>query len=163
MRMLKQRLVDCFKQNWHNKVWSSDRFCQYRSFKDYRQYESYLSVLQIKRSRDLIVRFRLGINELNNNKFRYSVNQQTRLCPLCGLAEEDETHFVFDCQAYVDIRNTFITDHLVPRRAGMGGLARLFDLSSIHNLVLYLTNCFKHRNEKLEAVHLLTDSAIGNC
>ena len=108
IREFKQRLVDGFSQDWHDKIYSSARFLQYSHFKHVLEFEAFLSTLTAKRYRDAIVRFRLGVNALAANKYRYSQNDQARICPLCKTAEEDEMHFVFFCPALQQIRNTYI-------------------------------------------------------
>ena len=58
LRELKQRLIDCYAQDWHN-ISTKERFENYRGFKQILQFESYLSYLTVKRYRDAIVRIRL--------------------------------------------------------------------------------------------------------
>ena len=103
LRELKQRLIDCYAQDWHEKMSTKERFENYRGFKQILQFESCLSYLTIKRYRGARVRIQLGVNELACNKYRYNPNVSQRLCPVCESAEEFEMHLIFACRAYDNI------------------------------------------------------------
>ena len=49
LRELKQRLIDCNTQDWHDKISTKESFKTYRRFKQILQFESYLSYLTVKR------------------------------------------------------------------------------------------------------------------
>lgn len=147
LKMLKQRLLDCFQQDWHAKLFDSERFVTYRSFKTILQYEHYLSSLHIRRYRDVLVRFRVGINDLYCNRHRYNVNRRLELCPLCGLAEEDEIHFIFACQAYSNIRQQFSLNILFNNCLRARNFVNLMNIENQEMLASFIFDCLKLRQE----------------
>ena len=56
----KQRIIERFKQEWNAKVYDSDRFSTYDSFKSVHQLETFLNTITIKKFRDALIRLRLG-------------------------------------------------------------------------------------------------------
>jgi exonuclease III len=112
LRIFKQRLIDCYKQDWHSRIEESDRFEKYRTFKFVFQPENYLNILTIRKFRNAFIRFRLGLNELNiNNRF----NNLPQQCPFC-LKIESEEHFLLECQRYADLRLRFISRYYLNAR-----------------------------------------------
>jgi exonuclease III len=104
---LRQRMTDCYKQEWSAKMRDSDRFIFYRSFKSLLKPEEYLANVTISKFRNALIRLRLGVNELGINKRFGTAN---RNCPFCN-AIETEQHFVFECQKYSIIRDKFIAKY----------------------------------------------------
>lgn len=100
-------MVDKFKADWFEKLCSSDRFSIYRLFKFDFCAELYLDNITIKRFRDALIRFRLGINELGINK-RFQGTGVCRDCPFCPGIVEDECHFLFVCVMYKEIRERYL-------------------------------------------------------
>ena len=47
LRVFRQRMVDCYMQDWNSKLFESDRFSTYRSFKSLLQPEKYLNDITI--------------------------------------------------------------------------------------------------------------------
>jgi len=108
LKLLKQRMIDCYRQDWSNKLNDSDRFCTYRSFKCLFEPERYLTDITIVKFRNVLVRFRMGVNELNVNN-RYT--NKSHLCPFCE-AIENEMHFLFHCSKYKEIREKYIMKYI---------------------------------------------------
>jgi len=92
LNCLKQRLKDCFQQKWHGKSSDSDRVLTYRSFMKSLEAEQCINELKIKKFRDTLIRFRLGINELHVNR-RYERDRSLN-CPFCLNSVENERHFL---------------------------------------------------------------------
>ena len=67
--------------------------------------EGYLNSLDVKKFRDVFIRFRFGINDLSNNK-RYA-NTSDAKCPFCK-ERENEEHFLWSCPAYEEIRKKYL-------------------------------------------------------
>ena len=107
LRLFKQRQIDCFKQDWHNGLTTSDRFVTYRSFKTILEPERYLMGITIAKFRQTLTRFRLGINDLNINN-RYSTTPTN--CPFCNCIES-EYHFLFACPEYSIPRGRYVFKH----------------------------------------------------
>ena len=69
----------------------------YRTFKNNISLEKYLSVLK-EDQRILFTKFRISAHKLEIEKGRYSgLRVEERLCKLCNLETEDETHFLLQC------------------------------------------------------------------
>ena len=104
LKIFKERLVDCYKQDWNGKLNNSERFQTYRSFKSLLQPEKYLQDITISKFRIAFSRFRLGVNDLNANK-RFGIHSCA--CPFCAKVE-NEKHFLIECSKYDELREKFI-------------------------------------------------------
>ena len=82
----------------------SDRFTQYRKFKSVLEPEKYLDSIRQKCFRDALIRFRLGISDINVHKNRCKASVYGNDCPFCPGVEENECHLCFKCSMYNDIR-----------------------------------------------------------
>eukprot|EP00745_Piridium_sociabile_P012148 TRINITY_DN18857_c0_g1_i10.p1 TRINITY_DN18857_c0_g1~~TRINITY_DN18857_c0_g1_i10.p1 ORF type:complete len:206 (-),score=0.01 TRINITY_DN18857_c0_g1_i10:531-1148(-) len=71
IQVFKQRLIDCYMQEWSSKLYDSDRYSTYRCFKSLLQPEKYLSDITIITFRTVFVKFRLGLCDINTHK-RYT-------------------------------------------------------------------------------------------
>jgi len=100
LNAFKERMIDCYKQDWFAKLCESERFVTYRSYKSLLETEKYLHDLTIAKFRKVFVWFRLGVNVLNVNN-RY--NNRSKLCPFCEEIE-DERHFLLKCHKYNVLR-----------------------------------------------------------
>ena len=109
LSVFRQRMVDCYKQDWHSKLDESDRYITYRSFKSVHQPEKYLYDITISKFRKALTKIRLGINELRTNK-RYTDTSAVTTCPFCS-AEETEIHFLLMCPKYKSLRGKYIDKH----------------------------------------------------
>ena len=107
LRVLKQRMIDCYMQDWNNKLYNSDRYSTYRSFKSLFCRERYLNDITLTKFRNIFVRFRLGIIDININK-RYAAENVSKLCPFCSYTE-DELHVLLYCKKYTDLRERFLS------------------------------------------------------
>ena len=117
LSLFKRKMVERFQEEWHTKIFNSDRFATYRIFKLLHGAEKYLNDITIKKFRDALVRLRFGINELKVNKRYESQNIVNENCAFCPGFLEDETHFLFHCLVYTSIRQKYIaefTDQEVP-------------------------------------------------
>ena len=109
IRTLKQRLIDCYKQNWHSKITTSERCATYASFKEDHTKEHYIEQIQIAKYRRTFTKLRLGITEINNNKRFRNINAQKN-CPFCT-STEDEQHILLKCHMYNRLRTKYIAKH----------------------------------------------------
>ena len=106
---LKQRMKDCFLQEWNRKNTSSDRYKWFSTIKQNHGVENFLNLLDIKKFRDVFIRFRFSINDLRCNK-RYDHLLSTN-CPFCGTIENEE-HFLLVCPAYQQLREKYISRYV---------------------------------------------------
>ena len=109
-KVFKQRVIDCFIQDWLSTVHNSTALKDYSLIKHTFGDEPYLDIL----SRDMRIYFtRLRFSTLNLRieTGRYSnppVSRSERLCPCCNATDiEDSYHFLFLCSCYNEIRQNF--------------------------------------------------------
>eukprot|EP00745_Piridium_sociabile_P006243 TRINITY_DN14019_c0_g1_i8.p1 TRINITY_DN14019_c0_g1~~TRINITY_DN14019_c0_g1_i8.p1 ORF type:complete len:809 (-),score=78.12 TRINITY_DN14019_c0_g1_i8:134-2281(-) len=102
----RERMVDVVKQKWFADIRESERCQLYKSFKSVLSTEIYFSDITIKAFRDSLVRFRLGVSEINThrNRFISNITAGKNDCPFCPQTIEDEKHFIFHCPKYGNIR-----------------------------------------------------------
>ena len=109
LRCLKQRIIDCRWQDWHDHVHSSDRFSMYSLFKVSPEIEQYVGMEINRYVKKALTRFRFGISDIACHCFRYSQRSDTEiLCRLCHTANEDDLHFLLCCPALIDLRTKLI-------------------------------------------------------
>ena len=84
----------------------------YKHLKTDFAYERYLDIVRNTKYRHLITQIRVSAHKLRIETGRYGrnrVDRNQRLCQLCNTQEiEDESHFLFKCDTYSDIRRHFI-------------------------------------------------------
>ena len=112
MKCLKQRLRDCYCQEWHGNIGNSERFQMYSAFKSALEPEGYLNHLNIKKIREVFVRFRLRINELSANRGYVKEQRDNMNCPFCRDTTENEEHFLLFCHEYEDLRGKYLKYHV---------------------------------------------------
>ena len=82
LKNLKVKMISEFEQAWGQKMKSSERFIFYDSFKKIHHVELYLNDITVKKFRDAMIRFRLGLNSLKVNN-RFSKVSENKDCPFC--------------------------------------------------------------------------------
>jgi hypothetical protein len=117
IRQFKQRLIDCFLQDWHSKIVSSSRFQFYSSFKSTHCQTQEIFQIKSIAVRKAFIQFRLGVSPIKCHRYRYRPNSPAnRNCPFCPGCVENEYHFLLNCPKYSQLRNStlpimFITQH----------------------------------------------------
>ncbi len=143
-------MIERFKEDWYRKICQSDRYSSYRQFKSSHEAEKYVNDVTIKKFRDSLVRFRLGVNELGINK-RFSVpNYSTKICPFCPNIFEDEEHSLFNCPVYSDIRHKYLR-HMTGNdiECTLNVLFRNNTVQMSRNLAMYVYYALKLREENM--------------
>ena len=84
--VFKQRVVDVFKQNWFNDIARNGTLVLYKEFKQYVEYENYLTKLPSK-LRIPLAKLRLSSHQLLIETGRYSQNRTERAHRLCTLCD----------------------------------------------------------------------------
>jgi len=109
--IIKSRIIDSYKQNWHRTLEDSSMLDIYRTFKSNLEYEIYLDLVP-KHLRFYLCRLRLSVHPLRIQTGRYNGNtiaRQERYCLCCNTTDiEDEFHFVCICSTFVDLRKKYI-------------------------------------------------------
>ena len=95
-KVFKKRLIDCHAQNWHEHVYTSDRFNVYRQDVNLYIKSNFTSVMN-KHICDVLITFRVGASQIRTHKLWY-VQHEDLMCPLCNKCPEDEIHFLFHCE-----------------------------------------------------------------
>jgi hypothetical protein len=140
--VLKQRLVDMYLQDWNSCLNLSQRYDEYRLFKQGLYLETYLDCLNIKCFRDTLVRVRLGISNLRVHKNRYK-NYAVNRCPFCP-AEDNEVHMLYGCIQYEQLRPHFLRNvEPFNQRHHFANLMATTDIGKIRQLAWYFYKCFQ--------------------
>ena len=145
-------MINEFKEDWSKKLEDSDRFLVYRTFKFVFGAESYLTNITLKRFRDALIRFRLGLNDMGINQRFTNKNKN---CPFCENIFEDERHVIFVCKSYEDLRCKYLIDFISSSNCTVKNILMVTDLTLdlVRKLGMYLYYCFKRRDEKTDGNH----------
>ena len=151
LTLFRERLVDCFKQNWSSKMSSSNTFDHFHSFKSLIQREPFLANGNISRHfRNILVKFRLGVSKLNCHRYRFYKNTNLLNCPFCGDLKEDEMHFLLVCNVYEDLRLNILPSDVISRRNEQTMYKLIGQNVYSHTISKYLYFAFKVRSERLK-------------
>ena len=111
-KMIKQRLLDIFTQEWKADLELNQVLTLYKHFKTNFKYEDYLTISKCRRYRNALVRLRLSSHSLRIESGRYGQNRisrNERICQFCSIGDiEDEYHFVLVCTMYNELRVKYI-------------------------------------------------------
>ena len=105
LKQVKQRLKDWFMQEWNSLNRTSERYKWYSIFKTSFGLEEYLNNIDIKKFRDVLIRFRFGINVLAVNSMNKNISDLN--CPFCE-SRDNEKHFLFECKTYSFLRQKYL-------------------------------------------------------
>ena len=111
----------------------------YRYFKHTLVLETYLLDLD-NSSRFILTKFRCRNIKLPNNLYRFSVDDEDRVCKLCADGSiGDEKHYLLDCNFFASKRNILVSPHL-PRQYND---SKMFELLMNSSNITVLTNLCK--------------------
>jgi hypothetical protein len=93
--IIKQRILDIFKQSWYTTINNSNRLSHYCLFKHEFETEKYLQLNMDTKYKTTITKFRLLTNNLAIETGRYNnTERQQRYCTQCNMNMiEDPYHF----------------------------------------------------------------------
>ena len=149
VRVFRERLVDCWWQDWNDHVQTSSRFDFYRLWSHSRCLPVYMSERIDCHLKCIMTRFRLGISDISVHYYRYRQScHRDLICPLCRESEEDEIHFVLSCPGLRDIREQYIPRkyYTFPCLFRLTSLMTSANDSVVRNLAIYLHQAFKRRS-----------------
>jgi hypothetical protein len=152
----KDRLICCYKQNWHSVIENNDKYSWYYSFKCTSEAEDYLMFITNKWMRDTLARFRLRACGLKNHKQWFTTDEQNAIdliCPVCGQGSEDEVHFIFHCQAYTELRKKYTLFDSITTQPNMNHVSTILaskDETEITSLAKYIVEALRVRKKKIE-------------
>ena len=137
LRKLKDKLVFNFQQSWLHKMESSERFSFYKTFKKVFLAELYLNDITVKKFRDALIQFRLGLNNLKVNR-RFERANLDKKCDFCEDLLEDEQHFLLQCPKYDPIREKYLNSYFNLDVITVAELLETLDLICIRQLAMYI-------------------------
>lgn len=150
MKLFKQRLVDCSKQDWHRQINNSSKAHYYRYYMTNLTLANYISYKIPLKFRIALSRLRCSVHELNIETGRhYNIPQENRLCSLCNAYEiEDEFHFIMTCSLYDELRHTYLP-HLDNTVKNVEAFIRLMNSTEAITMCLakFIYYAFKLRKE----------------
>ena len=105
-----QTLVDLSMQFSSEKIESESKLYLYKNDTNHLGISKYLSSIFGRERRSALSNLRLGTTDLELEKGRHrNIPRDARYCKNCNSREvEDETHFLFKCPAFDQIRKPFI-------------------------------------------------------
>ena len=151
-KLFKNRVIECFIQEWQCSLESSSSLSELRYFKPYFEYEQYLDILP-PNLRFFLSRMRLSAHSLRIQTGRYTQNaipRNERFCMCCTSHDiEDVYHFICICKAFEKIRKQYITEYYYKKPS----VFKFNALMSTNNEAL-LINLAKYIKTALEARQL---------
>ena len=111
--VFRQRLLDCYSQNWNESVKASSRCYHYKHFKTLLDVERYLIINMPVQHRYAMSRFRSSSHKLCIETGRHNnIPIHLRLCQFCLENQlnviDCEYHVFFQCKKYEDIRSQYL-------------------------------------------------------
>jgi hypothetical protein len=105
---VKVSVRECGERLWMDRLCTKVKAAVYLDLKQKPGWEEYLGREEFERGGRLRFKFRSGSLLLNVERGRRSGVSADRRCEACdSMREETVEHFLFDCAAYVDIRQKF--------------------------------------------------------
>ena len=159
----RQQLRDNFTQYWKSRVSDISREKKLQLYAQIKQepvIENYMDLPSF-RDRQRITKFITSNHCLEIEKGRHeNIPREQRLCKACESgATEDEEHFLFDCNAYTQLRQT----HLNPQNSGQHCDNRLQQFFANHDplhITTYLKTAYDLR-DKIVNFHVSQVSMCG--
>ena len=156
---LKQRITDQGFQEQRSQIFNSNKLLFYRNFYKNNRSE-YVDILKNKSERSTLSQLRLSAHCLEIEKGRHqSLPLNERKCKICNNGSiEDENHFLFQCEGYTNLRQTFIhkigtTSYKISTEKWISYL----DSNSINilkTIAKYIKDCLVLRNNLLDNLPL---------
>ena len=106
---LRQRLIDCFAQDWHSAILGNAMFEVYSSVNHSLNLKSYLVNVKCIQMRHVFARFRIGMSPLRSRSIQFVNRSNINTdCPFCTNTPETEFHFLLVCPKYDYLRTFYI-------------------------------------------------------
>ena len=148
VKKFRQRLIDQFKQNWHEKITTRDRYNIYRTLKNEHKKEDYLNFITIIKYRKLLSKLRLGTLEIFYNR-RFKDPEADTTCPFCEEIETEE-HLLLDCPMYNNIRHKYLAKFWITlNNVNLTDLVTNKNAEIVKATAMYTYYALKYREENL--------------
>ena len=104
--VIKQRIIDTYRQRWHENVSNSQQLISYYRLKQTHDFEKYLDIIKETKFRSSLTRFRVSSHYLRIESGRYeNIPRENRICINCPMkVVENEYHFLLVCPMYRHLR-----------------------------------------------------------
>ena len=148
--ILRQRLIDCFEQDWHAGLESHSFFDVYSSFKQTISISCHLNIITNIKLRNVMSRFRIGMSPLKCHFLQYTPKSNRELyCPFCTNVRETEMHFVLCCHKYENLRKELIPAkyYRLPSMFKFSLLLACENKVIVNRLSLFVSKALKLRHE----------------
>ena len=108
--LIKQRLLDTYKQSWYSTINNSNRLETYARCKHEFEIEKYLDFMKEKKFKFALTQFRLSSHNLAIERGRFeNIARTERVCVLCNSnLVENEYHFLLVCSLYRELRKQYL-------------------------------------------------------
>ena len=108
--LIKQRILDTYKQSWYSSINNSNRLEMYAGYKHDFEIENYLDFITEKNYKFALTQFRLSSHDLAIERGRYeNLNRNERICKFCNSnSVETEYHFLLVCPFYRELRQKYL-------------------------------------------------------
>ena len=147
--VIKQRILDIYKQNWYFNINNSSRLSQYSLFKHDFKMEKYLTCNLDTKYVTILTKFRLYSNNLNIETGRYdNTDRNSRHCRQCNMGMiEDQYHFLLVCPKYRHLRQRFFKPYYCkwPTVEKFSSLMSSVSPKTINKIARFLFHAFKDR------------------
>ena len=115
IQIFKERVQDCYKQDWNSSTRDLRKLSVYCTFKSILEPERYLECLNVRKYLSVYSRFRCSSHMLEIEQGRHNCTpMEDRICKLCETKGktviEDEYHFLLNCPSYESLRQRYIPD-----------------------------------------------------
>ena len=152
IHIFKQTVTDCSGQEWSSEINSMSKTSLLACIKRTPCQEVYTAVLRQRYLRGAMARLRCGNHSLMIEKGRYdNTPRAERKCLLCESNQiEDEEHFVMYCAHFSELRERYISKHLVSNNSyGFIKLLTTNNKNALFDFSNFLFIAFKKRDAKL--------------
>ena len=156
MNLFRQRILDTFKQEWHNRLEASSRASFYIKVKLLHQPSRYLSVVTPKLHRNALAKLMVSSHRLRVETGRWTrpvTPREQRTCFHCNKFE-DEYHMILECNLYNNIRKELISEYYI-KHPSMMKLVQLINSekdNEIRGLAKFIYKAFIIRNQFVESL-----------
>jgi hypothetical protein len=147
----KERYICNYKQSWHAKLETNEKYSWFFSFKYAFEVEKYISVIEDSWLRTCMARFRLRTLGFNANKYWFHTDSSTEEpCPMCSCELEDEDHFLFHCKAYENLRVKYVFFESKPTRScNVTEVLRSQNDNTVKSIAMFIAEALKLRQNVL--------------
>ena len=156
LALAKRNLLENFNRKWENDIKSTPKLRTYCTFKTQFQAEPYIFKIHNRRERSLLSQFRCGILPLKIETGRYNqIPVELRLCLVCDtFSIEDESHFLFHCSFYNDLRQIFYqkiseTYPLFTQKNDSEKLKLLMNENVVKITARFISDCYSKRQNAI--------------